>query len=102
MRELHHPACGEMRLSQVLYALSDPIRLNIVGCLAGGEEQKCGALYSSLAKSTLSHHFKVLREAGLISMRAQGTSYMNSLRREELDARFPGLLEAVLKASEPF
>ncbi|HEX8550970.1 MAG TPA: helix-turn-helix domain-containing protein [Abditibacteriaceae bacterium] len=99
MRTILHPPRETFELSNVLHALSDPIRLRLVVCLAGGEEQQCSALYGSLPKSTLSHHFKVLREAGILSQRAQGTSFLNSLRRDDLDARFPGLLDAVLNAS---
>jgi DNA-binding transcriptional ArsR family regulator len=102
MRSPQHPEAAEISLSQVLHALSDPIRLRLVRCLSdAGVEQQCGALYNSMSKSTLSHHFKVLREAGVIFSRPEGTRFMNSLRREDLDARFPGLLDAVLKADEP-
>jgi len=89
-----------MTLTQVLYALSDPARLFIVQSLAKGA-QACGALSLPVAKSTASHHFRVLREAGIIQMQADGTQFINSLRREDLDSRFPGLLEAVLQASGP-
>jgi DNA-binding transcriptional ArsR family regulator len=90
-----------MTLSRVLHALSDPARLCIVQSLAAKGAQPCGALSSSVAKSTASHHFRVLREAGIIHMQAEGTQFINSLRREDLDSRFPGLLDAVLQASGP-
>lgn len=90
-----------MTLTAVLFALSDPIRLSIVKCLAKADEQACGSFDVPAAKSTLSHHFKVLREAGVIYMRPAGTSYKNSLRREDLEARFPGLLDTILNATEP-
>jgi DNA-binding transcriptional ArsR family regulator len=99
MRSPIHPPIENFTLSGVLYALSDPARLSIVQSLACKGEQPCGALSLPVAKSTASHHFRVLREAGLIQMRAEGTQFINSLRREELEQRFPGLLEAVLKAS---
>jgi DNA-binding transcriptional ArsR family regulator len=103
MRTPEHPSREEITLSQVLHALSDPIRLQLVRCLSeSSAEQQCGALYKSLSKSTLSHHFKVLRGAGIIFSRPEGTRFMNSLRREDLDARFPGLLDSVLNATEPF
>jgi DNA-binding transcriptional ArsR family regulator len=90
-----------MTLTAVLFALSDPIRLSIVKCLANTDEQACGSFDVPAAKSTLSHHFKVLREAGVIYMRPEGTSYRNSLRREDLEARFPGLLDTILNATAP-
>jgi DNA-binding transcriptional ArsR family regulator len=99
MRAPTHPPIESLTLSGVLYALSDPARLSIVQRLACQGEQPCGALSLAVAKSTASHHFRVLREAGLIQMRAEGTQFINSLRREELDSRFPGLLAAVLQAA---
>jgi len=99
MRSLYHPHAGDVTLSDVLYALSDPIRFRIVQCLAANGEQACGTFGMQIAKPTLSHHFKVLREAGLMRIRCDGTQRLNSLRRDELDARFPGLLDAVLHAS---
>lgn len=88
---------AELSLPQVLHALSDPVRLNLVRKLADGGEQPCNALDLAVAKSTASHHFRVLREAGVIQQRPEGTQFMNSLRREDLAARFPGLLEAILR-----
>ena len=88
-----------MSLSGVLYALSDPARLSIVHSLAANGAQSCGMLCAQVAKSTASHHFRVLREAGIIQMQAEGTHFINSLRRADLDSRFPGLLDAVLASS---
>ena len=82
-----------------MYALGDPVRLEIVKCLAMEKELPCAAIDVCVAKSTLSHHFKILRESGVIYCRKQGTQHMNSLRREDLAERFPGLLEAVLRAA---
>ncbi len=101
MRVLHHPTRKSLRLSKVMHALSDPVRLSIVRSLAVRGEQPCGTFGLSVAKSTASHHFRVLREAGVIQMRAEGTQYINSLRREDLDSRFPGLIDAVLGATGP-
>ncbi|AVR96830.1 ArsR/SmtB family transcription factor [Pseudoduganella armeniaca] len=98
MRTRNHPAAADLTLPQVLHALSDPVRLGLVRKLADGGEQPCNALDLAVAKSTASHHFRVLREAGIILQRPEGTQFMNSLRREDLEARFPGLLEAVLRA----
>jgi DNA-binding transcriptional ArsR family regulator len=85
-------------MATVLHALSDPQRLAIVASLAGDPTtpRRCGSFGLCITKSTLTHHFRVLREAGVISQREEGTSRLNSLRREDLEARFPGLLDAVL------
>jgi len=99
MRNLHHPRLEEVTLADVLHALSDPVRLQIVQSLADCDEQSCSAVEASVAKSTLSHHFKVLREAGVTHTRVNGTHRYVSLRREDLEGRFPGLLPSVLGAS---
>ena len=99
MRNLHHPRVDEVTLPDVLHALSDPVRLQIVRALADREEQSCSAVEASVSKSTLSHHFKVLREAGITHTRVNGTHRYVSLRRDELESRFPGLLRSVLEAS---
>lgn len=88
-------------MTGVLYALSDPARLEIVKGLQDGRETLCGQ-FGSHTKSTMSHHFRVLREAGLTWTRTEGRHRFISLRREDLDARFPGLLDAVLEARTPF
>lgn len=96
-----HPACGELALGAVLHALSDPVRLRIVAQLAKGDgEHTCGSFALPVTKSTCTHHFKVLREAGVIQQRQQGTTRLNQLRRSDLDRRFPGLLDTVLQAAE--
>ena len=101
MRSVYHPTLDDLRLPDVLHALSDPVRLDIVGHLAraAGEECPCGTLCASVSKSTLSHHLKVLREAGITRTRANGTHRLISLREQELDQRFPGLLDSVLGAA---
>lgn len=101
MRTLSHPPRKSLTLTGVLYALSDPVRLSIVKHLAEGNGKACGTFCLPVAKSTASHHFRVLREAGVIQVRAEGAQSINSLRREDLDARFPGLLDAVLRATGP-
>jgi DNA-binding transcriptional ArsR family regulator len=95
---LEMPERDAIELASVLDALSDPVRLEIVGTLAGGGELACGLLGGRVADSTRSHHLRVLREAGVTVTRRDGTRRLVSLRREDLDARFPGLLDAVLNA----
>ena len=96
MKPLYHPTADQMTLTGVLYALGDPARLEIVEQLAKQGELSCGAFNCNLAKSTISHHFKILRESGVIYSRKSGTQHLNSLRRDDLDTQFPGLLDAVL------
>jgi DNA-binding transcriptional ArsR family regulator len=93
------PERGEIELSAVLHALSDPVRLQIVAGVSDGGEHSCGSLQLPVTKSTCTHHFRVLREAGLIHQRQEGTSRLNSLRSGDLEARFPGLLATVLRAA---
>ena len=102
-RPFVHPAVDDVSLESVLYALADPTRLEIVKRLAGGAA--CGmncsnAAPADLPKSTQSHHFQVLREAGLIRSERRGTEVVNSLRCSELDKRFPGVIASILKASD--
>jgi DNA-binding transcriptional ArsR family regulator len=101
MREPHHPSREELELEAVLHALSDPARLAIVRHLANGSECTCGGFDLKLSKATLSHHYKVLRECGVVRTRPDGRKRLLSLRREDLDVRFPGLLEAVLVHEQP-
>ncbi|MET8681887.1 helix-turn-helix transcriptional regulator [Streptomyces sp. NPDC004647] len=97
-RALEHPARDEIRLEQVLHALADPIRLSIAGCLSGADEGlPCSAFDLPVSKSTATHHFRVLRENGVISQIYQGTAKLNALRRADLEALFPGLLDSVLE-----
>jgi DNA-binding transcriptional ArsR family regulator len=99
-RELAHPARDQIRLEAVLHALSDPLRLGVVRELAvTGEDLPCSAFDVRVTKSTTTHHFRVLREAGVIRQVYRGTAKLNELRRDDLDARFPGLLDSVLDAA---
>lgn len=96
--ELHEPELRDVPVTAVLAALADDVRLKIVRTLADGGEHVCGTIELGIAKATRSHHFKVLREAGLTRTRAAGTSRYVRLRRDELDRLYPGLLDAVLTA----
>lgn len=100
MKCFNHPKASDIRIESVLYALGDPIRLKIVLALEEGDEMACNsaACGLDLPKSTQSYHFRILREAGIIRTRKCGIYYMNTLRREELDKLFPGLLDSVLNA----
>ncbi|QYC41665.1 Helix-turn-helix domain protein [Nonomuraea coxensis DSM 45129] len=93
-----HPEKEQFDLQRVLEALVDPVRRSIVAQLdAAGEDVACGAFDIAVSKSTATHHFKVLREAGLIRQHYVGTSRMNTLRRAEMDETFPGLLDAITR-----
>jgi DNA-binding transcriptional ArsR family regulator len=95
---LEHPLREDIRIEAVLQALADPVRLRIVQCVADRGEVACGVLDLPVSKSTLTHHYRVLREAGVIHQRPVGTSKVNTLRRDDLDALFPGLLNGILAA----
>ncbi|GAA0561182.1 ArsR family transcriptional regulator [Saccharopolyspora erythraea NRRL 2338] len=94
---LLHPDESEIDFFAVLSALCDPVRLSIVRALDQRTEVACGTFDLPVAKSALSRHFRVLRESGLIRQRDDGTRRLNTLRRDELDRRFPGFLDLVLR-----
>lgn len=94
---IHHPTTAALELTVVLHALSDPQRLRIVRELSEDPTPRpCGSFDLGVTKSTSTHHFRVLREAGVIRQELVGTSKLTTLRREDIDERFPGLLDAVL------
>lgn len=97
---LFQPDTAALRLTAVMHALSDDARLAIVRTLAREGERVCGTFDLGISKATRSHHLKVLREAGITNTRIDGKQRVVSLRRADLDARFPGLLDAVLAAGE--
>jgi DNA-binding transcriptional ArsR family regulator len=98
--ELPQPAREEIRIEQVLAALGDPVRLLFVRQLAQAPAVgvACGVIPLPVTKSTRTHHLRILREAGVISLRAEGTRRMAVLRRDDLDALYPGLLDGILGA----
>lgn len=99
MKILYHPNRDDIHLTSVLAALSDPVRLEIVCNIARSGEQMCSSFHYPVAKSTLTHHIRTLREAGVLNVRVQGTQHMLTLRAEDLDERFPGVMDAVLRSA---
>jgi DNA-binding transcriptional ArsR family regulator len=100
--EFEHPDVEDIQMSAVLFALSDPARLDIVRQLSdpGSEVSTCQSVALDMPKSTRSHHLKVLRESGVVLSEPRGRERLLSLRRDDIDSRWPGLLAAVL-AEEP-
>jgi DNA-binding transcriptional ArsR family regulator len=99
-RAFNHPSSKDFTIDGVLHALSDPIRraivLKLMGC-EGKEGMSCSkASCTELSPSTISFHHKILRESGLIRSEKIGVEVINTVRSEELDKRFPGLLENIL------
>ena len=105
MRPLAHPALDDISLEAILHALSDPRRVAIFTEIAGADcAQTCSAFAqvgdTPIPKSTLSHHFKTLREAGLIRSERRGVEMHNTSRCVEIDKRFPGLIAAIVRAHQ--
>ncbi len=99
MRQIKHPAIEQVELTDIMYALSDPTRLEIVARLAhAGRKMTCGEFDLNRPKSSMSHHFKILRSAGLVETLIEGTEHMNALRVAEIEQKFPGILQSVLHA----
>jgi DNA-binding transcriptional ArsR family regulator len=101
MTRFVHPAAQDITLAGVLGALSDPMRLKILRKLLERADRSLScsnaAPCAEMAKSTLSHHFRILRDAGLIRTTKQGVENLNSVRWDEVNERFPGLLKAIMK-----
>lgn len=102
-RPFVHPPSETLRLESILYALADPVRLEIVRRLATGDcPLNCStAAPAHLPKSTQSHHFQILREAGLVHSERRGTEVVNTLRCAEIEERFPGVVRTILMAAKP-
>lgn len=95
-------APASLDVTAVLHALADPVRLDLVRQLSESTTAiACGRFDTTVAKSTLSHHFKILREAGIIATHRAGGQALNVLRTDELEASFPGLLRAILPRVRP-
>jgi DNA-binding transcriptional ArsR family regulator len=99
LKKYSHPALKDVDLAEAMQALADPCRLAIVRALlaARGRELACAEIPLRVSKATRSHHFEVLRDAGIIASRCEGTKCLTSLRRVDLDHRFPGLLKLVTR-----
>jgi DNA-binding transcriptional ArsR family regulator len=100
MREPQHPDREQLALVSVLHALSDPTRLTIVCMLAPDLERSCGDFHGlgGISVATLSHHLRVLREAGVTRTRLDGKHRYVSLRGDDLDGRFPNVLSSIVIA----
>ena len=98
MKNLNHLSKEDISLLAILYALSEPLRFSIIEQLAKGEELTCGGfkLPFSKGKSTMTHHFKVLRDAGLIYTRVDGREHYTSLRRQDIEEKYPYLLDTLI------
>lgn len=99
-KDAQHPDLDEVALTTVLAALSDPLRMGLVRLLSDGIERQWGELDAPVAKSTLSHHLKVLRSSGVTRTRDEGTRCYVHLRTDELEERFPGLLHSLLATAD--
>lgn len=99
---MKHPKAEEVDLIDVMHALADPTRVEIVLTLAReGRAMTCGELVLDRPKSSMSHHFKILRAAGVVRTEIKGTEHINSLRLEELEKRFPAVLTSILRSLAP-
>jgi DNA-binding transcriptional ArsR family regulator len=96
-RPFQHPSGSDITLDAVLHALSDPVRRNILFKLLGCDGLSCSKACEELPPSTISFHYRVLREAGLIRSEKKGVEVINSARKDEIEARFPGLLASVFQ-----
>lgn len=98
MREIKHPNIQDVSITDLMYALSDPTRVEIVRQIAQSSEAlTCGALEIDRPKSSLSHHFKILRSSGIVMTQIEGKEHFNSLRTKELEECFPGVFKSILK-----
>ncbi len=100
VKVISHPGTQELDLAKVLQALSDPVRLMLVCMLAAEKDLSCNALCLGRPKSSMSHHFKIMIEAGLLRVDIVGNTHRNNLRLNDLESRFPGLMLSVLRAGE--
>ena len=102
MDDVVEPAAEDLQLPRVLAALAEPNRLATVQYVARIGEACCGEVIQeaglAMTKSTFSHHLRILREAGVLTKRIQGTKGYTRVRKDDLDGRFPGLIDAIIDA----
>ena len=96
-RAFVHPSPKDFSIDGVLYALADPVRRNIILKLMTGEGMSCSKGCEEMAPSTVSFHYKILRESGLVRSEKIGVEVINLVRTDEMNKRFPGLLDSILK-----
>lgn len=102
VENLDHPDRAALTIEAVIRGLDHPVRLRVVRTLAAaGHEMTCEAILPDMTKSSASHHWRVLRECGLVEQRREGRYLYQRLRREDLDSRFPGVLSAVIGNALP-
>ena len=99
MKVVTHPPVQDLDLAKVLQALSDPVRLKLVQMLAAERDLPCSALCLGRPKSSMSHHFKIMIDAGLLRVDVVGNIHLNNLRLKDLESRFPGLMTSVLRVA---
>jgi len=97
--DLEQPVVADIKLADVMQALGDPMRLEIVRVLHADGERQCGSFDLGISKATRSHHFRVLRESGVTHTRLDGTARFVRLRADDLEQKFPGLLSAIVEAA---
>ncbi|MBN9653403.1 helix-turn-helix transcriptional regulator [Halobacillus sp. GSS1] len=102
MKTPNHPPIESISFTKVLHALSEPNRVKIIRCLFDTHENNCThyTLQLRLPKSTVSHHIRVMREAGLIQARIVGKEHLYSIRTEEIERKFPGLLDTIAQVRD--
>ena len=100
VKRVLHPRVQDLDLVRVLQALGDPVRLRLVRRLALEQDLSCSALCLGRPKSSMSHHFKIMIDAGVLRVDVIGNTHQNNLRRHDLESRFPGLLASILQVRE--
>jgi DNA-binding transcriptional ArsR family regulator len=98
MLTTNHPPKDQIRIEEVLSALGHPLRITVLKVLSDGQEHNCGSILKGQSKSTMTHHWRVLRDAGVIWRRPDGRENLLSLRKDDLDDRFPGFLDSIIKS----